>query len=71
MNIAQIFAAHAPHTWSQIGPCVYCDDCNERLYQGQLPENRRPACDEHDWDEEMGEGFYFQCKRCGFVEWAE
>jgi len=46
-------------------------DCNERLYHGQLPDDRRPACDWHDWDDEMGQGFYFQCKRCGVIEWSE
>ena len=64
-------AAHAPHTWRQVGLCVYCDDCGERLYQGQLPDDRRPKCDRHDWDDEMGQGFYFQCKRCGVIEWSE
>lgn len=30
-------ADHASHKWSQVGRCVYCDDCNVRLYQGKLP----------------------------------
>jgi len=30
-------SSHADHTWSQHGRCVYCDDCDIRLYQGKLP----------------------------------
>lgn len=64
-------------TWQQIGPCVYCADHHERLYQGELPLERDPGrvkrqaeCD-HDWDPEMGQGFYWLCRRCGFKEWTE
>jgi hypothetical protein len=68
----ELLTAHEPCAWEQIGPCVYCADHDVRLYQGRLPADRRPAdCVEHDWDEEMGLGFYFICKRCGFKEWAE
>ncbi len=28
--------AHDSHDKKQIGPCVYCVTCNERLYQGKL-----------------------------------
>lgn len=62
---------HEPCAWEQVGPCVYCSDHSVRLYEGTLPEGRRPPCDGHEWDEEMGLGFYFQCKRCGLVEWPE
>lgn len=30
-------ADHAEHKWSQVGRCVWCDDCGVRLYQGELP----------------------------------
>jgi hypothetical protein len=33
--------AHEDHTWQQVGRCVYCHDCGERLYQGTLPPERR------------------------------
>lgn len=33
---------HEAHTWEQVGRCVYCADCQERLYQGYLPKDRRP-----------------------------
>jgi hypothetical protein len=68
---------HRPHRWEEVGICVWCVDCNVRLYQGNLPEWKdpgRPArqalCD-HDWDPEAGLGFYFICTKCGFKEWAE
>jgi hypothetical protein len=32
---------HEAHTWEQVGRCVYCTDCGERLYQGYLPKDRR------------------------------
>ena len=66
--------------WEQVGPCVYCVDHRERLYQGRLPAQRDPqraakeaVCAEqgHDWDEEFGQGFYFLCRRCGEKEWTE
>ena len=64
---------HSGCDWSQIGPCVYCDTHNLRLYQGTLPDDKRriPICAVHDWDEEMGQGFFFQCKVCKFIEWPE
>jgi len=68
-------ARHADCPWKQVGPCVYCTDHDVRLYQGELPERKRtvPVCapDAHDWDMEMGMGFYSQCKTCGFTEWNE
>lgn len=33
---------HEAHTWGQVGRCVYCRDCGERLYQGFLPKDRKP-----------------------------
>jgi hypothetical protein len=33
----QLFGKHDEHTWTQIGRCVYCADCNQRLYQGTIP----------------------------------
>lgn len=33
--------AHADHEWVQVGPCVYCDDCNTRLFQGRLAGERK------------------------------
>ena len=68
-------AEHAAHGWEQVGPCVWCTTCNVRLYQGDIPEQKRavPKCapDAHDWDMEMGMGFYSQCRICGFTEWNE
>lgn len=34
---------HEEHVWEQVGRCVYCADCGERLYQGYLPKERRPV----------------------------
>jgi hypothetical protein len=28
---------HQDHCWQQVGRCVYCADCGQRLYQGQIP----------------------------------
>lgn len=39
--INAMLAAHADHEWVQVGPCVYCDDCNERLFQGRLAGGRK------------------------------
>lgn len=68
---------HEPHRWEQVGACVYCTDCNVRLYQGDLPENRRttPRCPDgqHTWDDgdSMSQcGFYLLCLRCGVTEWT-
>jgi hypothetical protein len=33
----QLFGKHDEHTWTQVGRCVYCADCNQRLYQGTIP----------------------------------
>lgn len=60
---------HEGHTWEQVGLCVYCVDCEVRLYQGTVPADRRPSCDEHRWDDESGQGYYSVCERCGAVEW--
>ena len=72
---ARTLEEHDACTWEAIGPCVYCANHGTRLYQGDLPEQRRttPRCPDgdHDWDEEMGMGFYILCKRCGFREWCE
>lgn len=71
---------HKACQWSQVGPCVYCDDHHERLYQGRLPAERDPqraaketecAQHGHDWDYDFGQGFYFLCRRCGEKEWTE
>ena len=32
---------HVTHTWVRVPPCVYCEDCNVRLYQGELPQNQQ------------------------------
>jgi hypothetical protein len=29
---------HATHRLEQVGPCVYCADCNVRLYQGRVSQ---------------------------------
>jgi hypothetical protein len=72
-----MLAEHEDCRWEQVGPCVYCVDHNLRLYQGGLPESRDPgraerqaACN-HDWDDEMGQGFYGLCVKCGYQEWFE
>ncbi len=68
---------HAECQWKEVPPCVYCADHGVRLYQGSIPAEKDPelaakraSCD-HEWDEEMGLGFYFLCKKCGFREWAD
>jgi len=60
---------HQKCEWQQVGPCVYCKDHGLRLYHGTLPEDRRPTCTQHDWDEESGQGFYAQCRTCGTMDW--
>lgn len=35
----QVFVDHEDHTWKQIGRCVYCHDCDMRLYQGRIPKD--------------------------------
>lgn len=71
------WVVHAGCTWKEVPPCVYCVEHGERLYQGSIPAERDPelaakraACD-HDWDPEMGLGFYVICMECGFREWCE
>ncbi len=29
--------SHKDHKWVEIPPCIYCDDCGVKLYQGELP----------------------------------
>lgn len=41
--IAATLDLHIDHAWKQVGRCVYCDDCGERLYQGSLPPDRKPS----------------------------
>ena len=36
MNITD----HKDHEWEFRKPCVYCKDCNIRLYQGKLPKDQ-------------------------------
>lgn len=71
----QMLTEHAPCVWKQVGPCVYCIDHNIRLYEGDLPDSKRttPKCadGEHEWDPEMGLGFYMICVICGLREWCE
>jgi len=70
-RLSQLLKDHEPCEWRQVGPCVYCSQHHVRLYQGSLPQDRRPPCSRHDWDEEIGVGFYQQCRSCGVVEWFE
>lgn len=46
-------ATHADHPKRQVGPCVYCEQCNVRLYQGYDPNARPdddgPEPDYEDW----------------------
>jgi hypothetical protein len=32
-------AKHDDHCWEQVGRCVYCVDCGQRLYQGRIPSD--------------------------------
>jgi len=71
-----VLDAHAECRWEQVGPCVYCSDHGERLYQGTLPDERRttPKCIEHRWDDGDSmcqSGFYFLCLDCGEQDWPE
>lgn len=36
-------ADHAEHRWERRGQCVYCADCDVRLYQGCRPGPRKQA----------------------------
>lgn len=29
---------HEEHPWEQVGRCVFCVPCGDRLYQGTIPE---------------------------------
>lgn len=66
---------HESCSWRQIGLCVYCADHGVRLYQGDLPDRKRttPRCasGEHEWDPEMGQGYYLICEKCGVKEWLD
>lgn len=35
-----MLASHEGHQWKQIGRCVYCHDCDVRLYQGTIPRGQ-------------------------------
>ncbi len=68
---------HTACRWEQVGVCVYCADHDVRLYQGDLPDERRttPKCapGDHEWDDadSMSQcGFYYLCLRCGEREWT-
>jgi len=37
--------SHKDHKWVEVPPCVYCDDCGVRLYQGTLPDNQDEMAD--------------------------
>ena len=41
-DVAEAFAArladHADHPWEQVGRCVFCVTCGDRLYSGTIPE---------------------------------
>ncbi len=74
---------HAGHEWKEVPPCVYCVTCNERLYEGSIPEWKDPAlaaakaaCEhlEHLMDDdggEHGQGFYWVCADCGYQGWYD
>ena len=34
--LSDMFTKHKDHKKKQVGRCVYCVDCGERLYQGKL-----------------------------------
>jgi hypothetical protein len=38
-NLFTEIAGHDNHAWQQVGRCVYCHDCNQRLYQGKIPSD--------------------------------
>lgn len=78
--------AHADHPWKEVGPCVYCEPCGVRLYQGSIPAKKNPelaakraACahrehetyEDEDGTHERGQGFYWICADCGFKGWYE
>ena len=39
----EMLAAHAECRWEQVGMCVWCADHNQRLYIGDLPDEKLPA----------------------------
>jgi hypothetical protein len=46
-----IASGHDQHFWTQIGRCVYCADCNKRLYQGTIPDSHEKVQAPRRWDE--------------------
>jgi hypothetical protein len=34
---------HLTHPWHQVGPCVYCEPCSRRLYQGEVLTDQEKA----------------------------
>jgi hypothetical protein len=34
-------AKHDEHTWAKVGRCVYCVDCNTRLFNGDIPREHQ------------------------------
>lgn len=36
--LADIKACQENHSLKQVGSCVYCIDCDKRLYQGTIPK---------------------------------
>ena len=73
--LTELLETHGEHRWEEVGPCVWCADCNVRLYQGTLPDDKAPAnramCQHHNQDWESGLGFYGICEDCGERIWAE
>jgi hypothetical protein len=45
----QLFGKHDAHVWTQIGRCVYCVDCNQRLYQGTIPPSHERVRTPQRW----------------------
>ncbi len=52
-NAAVLYLAelkvHDDHTWQQVGPCVYCVDCNKRLFQGTIGKSHEKVLTK-SWD---------------------
>lgn len=84
--LVEMLERHGDHEWREVGPCVYCEPCGVRLYQGSIPPEKDPALaakraacahlrhetyDDGDGEREMGEGFYWICADCGFKDWYE
>lgn len=41
---------HTDHIWQQIGRCVFCVDCDTRLYQGRIPPSHTKVRVRSYWD---------------------